>query len=158
MAVMQGGGITIDLPDGWDAEIYRRFANTSALAADGTGEQTNAVLHAANFALPAERGDFGSGGVEIMRAGDILIVLFEYNRRDVGQALFETVGLPLPLAAEDFDPNSMQRPLTGLVGVQRFFQASGRAWCLYVVVADTDREALVASANELLASIDIEDV
>ena len=29
MAVMQGGGIAIDLPTGWDAEIYRRPTNSS---------------------------------------------------------------------------------------------------------------------------------
>ena len=153
---MQGGGISIDLPDGWDAEIYRRFANASVLSYDGTTEQTNAVLHAANFALPVERGDFGSGAVEIMHASDLLVILFEYNSGDVGTALFEAVGMPIPLAVSDFGPDAMQRPLPGLLGVQRFFQSAGRAWCLYVVLAAQNANSLVAEANDLLATIDLD--
>ncbi len=156
MAVMQGGGISLDLPDGWDAEIYRRYANTSSLAADGTSERTNAVLHAANFALPVDRGDFGSGAVELMHSNDLLVILFEYNPEDAGKALFESEGVPVPLAAADFDVNMMQRPLPGLMGLQRFFRSGGRAWCLYVVLTADQIEALVAAANDLLATIDIE--
>lgn len=153
---MQGGGISIDLPDGWDAEIYRRYANTSSLAADGTAEQTNAVLHAANFALPVDRGDFGSGAVEVMQSNDLLIILFEYNQDDVNKALFEHEGLPIPVAARDFDVTMMQRPLPGLMGLQHFFQSGGRAWCLYIVLSADEIDALVATANDLLATIDIE--
>jgi len=153
--VIHGGGISVDLPDGWDAEIYRRFANAAMLASDGSAEQTNAVLHAANFALPADRGDFGSGAVEVMRASDLLIVLFEYNAVDAGKALFDAAGLPLPLVSSDFDANGMQRPLPGLLGTQHFFEAEGRAWCLYVVLAEANRDTLIATANEILASMEI---
>jgi hypothetical protein len=161
MAMIEGGGISVDLPAGWDAEIYRRIvdpattSNTSAVAT-GEEERNNAVLHTANFALPADRGDFGSGAVEIMRASDLLVVLFEYNREDASRALFEHRGIPLPLVASDFSPNAMQRPLKGLLGTQQFFQASGRAWCLYVVLAEANAEHLIADANAVLSTIDIE--
>ena len=74
MALMQGGGITIDLPAGWDAEIYQRPADGATLSADGVPERTNAVMHAANFPLPEPRGDFGSGAVEVMQRSNLLIV------------------------------------------------------------------------------------
>lgn len=156
MAVISGGGIGVDLPAGWDAEIYQRTANPTAGALLGVTEQTNAVLHAANFALPTVRGDFGSGAVEIMTDEDLLIVLFEYNPEDAAAALFEHAGIPLPLAVEDFDPHQMQRSLPGLAGCQRFFNAAGRAWCLYVVAAQLDLATRVAMANEVLATLDFE--
>lgn len=153
--MINGGGITIDLPAGWDAEIYQRTANTTSASLLGVIENTNAVMHAANFALPAARGDFGSGAVEVMTEEDLLIVLFEYNPEDASAPLFEHAGMPLPLAVDDFDPNQMQRALHGLAGCQRFFNAAGRAWCLYVVAAQADLDNLVATANQVLATVDL---
>mgnify|MGYP001826525075 CR=1 FL=1 len=160
MALIEGGGLRIDLPSGWDAEIYRRISDSRPSSATATGddrkeERTNAVLHTANFALPPDRGDFGSGAVEVMRSSDMLVVLFEYNAEDASRALFEHVGIPLPLVASDFTPNAMQRPLKGLLGTQQYFQASGRAWCLYVVLAEANRDTLISDANAVLATIDI---
>lgn len=155
MAVMQGGGLTLDLPAGWDAEIYRRPADASTLSSDGTTERTNAVLHAANFALPEPRGDFGSGAVEVMQRSNLLIVIFEYNSEDAGSALFSHAGLPIPLTVDDFDPHNMQRTHKGLEGCQRFFNAAGRAWCLYVVVAQSGMVALLEEANQVLATVEV---
>jgi hypothetical protein len=156
VALIDGGGIAVDLPAGWDAEIYQRTANPTAGALQGITEQTNAVMHAANFALPTVRGDFGSGAVEVMTDEDLLIVLFEYNSEDASAALFEHAGIPLPLTMDDFDPSQMQRALQGLSGCQRFFNAAGRAWCLYVVAAQIDLANLVATANEVLGTLDLE--
>ena len=152
---MQGGGIAIELPTGWDAEIYRRPTDASALSSDGTPEQTNAVLHAANFALPEPRGDFGSGAVELMQRSNLLIVLFEYNTDDAQSALFRQSGLPLPLIADEFHPHNMQRARRGLQGCQRFFNTGTRAWCLYVVVAESGMADLIAEANDVLATVDV---
>lgn len=156
MAVMEGGGIRIDLPNGWDAEIYRRVPEATVLSTDGTAERTNAVMHAANFAMPVDRGDFGSGAVEVMTTADVLVILFEYNPEDSDTALFAHEGMPLPLIASDFGPNNMQRPLKGLLGVQHFFRSAGRAWCLYVVLSEAARDDLVAAANEVLATVDLD--
>lgn len=154
---MQGGGLTLDLPAGWDAEIYRRPSDMSALSSDGTSEKTNAVLHAANFALPEPRGDFGSGAVEVMQRSNLLIVIFEYNAEDARSALFKHSGLPIPLTVDDFHPHNMQRARKGLQGCQRFFSEGGRAWCLYVVAAESGMAALVQEANQVLASVDVSD-
>ena len=155
MAVMQGGGIAIDLPTGWDAEIYRRPTNTSTLSATGISERTNAVLHAANFALPEPRGDFGSGAVELMQRSNLLIVIFEYNGEDAVTALFKHIGIPLPLVADDFHPHNMQRARRGLQGTQRFFNTGDRAWCLYVVVAESGMLGLIEEANQVLSTVDL---
>ena len=43
------------------------------------------VVHLANFALPEDRGDFGSGAVDLMRLGPRVRGLFEYGPESVGQ-------------------------------------------------------------------------
>ena len=119
---MQGGGLTLDLPAGWDAEIYRRPSDMSALSSDGTSEKTNAVLHAANFALPEPRGDFGSGAVEVMQRSNLLIVIFEYNAEDARSALFKHSGLPIPLTVDDFHPPQHATRSQGPTGLTALFQ------------------------------------
>jgi hypothetical protein len=114
------------------------------------------VVHLGTFPLPQGRGDFGSGAVEIMRADDLLVVLFEYGPESVGTALFSRSGVPR-VAATDFAPNNMQRPIAGQSGAQYFFNQSGRAFCLYVVLgAHARRQELVPEVNQVLAGLRID--
>jgi hypothetical protein len=154
MAQLRDAGLAIDLPPGWDARIYRR-AEVAAASLNAQGEPTtHTVLHAANFALPAERGDFGSGAVELMRGDNVLIALVEYHPSSVGSPMFAPPDLPRPLRADDFDPSMLQRRIAGQAGLQRFFSAAGRAFALYVVLGNYgDRRRLVASVNQVLAGI-----
>jgi hypothetical protein len=134
-------GLGIEVPQGWDAKIYRR-------------PQAEPNLHAANFALPVEDGDFGSGALSTMAPDGIFVALGEYERSVAGVGLFAHAGLPLPIAAADLSPNALQRRLPGQFGVQKFFTARGRAFCLYVVVGSRPGpERLIATANEVLATI-----
>ncbi len=48
MTVLSDRGISVDIPSGWDAEMYQRPAEE--------GETTNGIVHIANFALPAGAG------------------------------------------------------------------------------------------------------
>lgn len=157
MSRITGFGISVDLPTGWEAEIYHRPAELAPHGVTGEmRETTNAVCHVGDFPLPPDRGDFGSGAVEIMRANEVLIVLFEYNPDSAGTTLFERQGMPTSLAPDDFSPDTMQRPLPGQAGMQRFFSANGRAFCLYVVLGSyADREALVPRVNTILETIEI---
>lgn len=149
---IESARVVVDPPAGWEAEIYRREEGGFSTL---TGETTGAVVHIANFPLPAQRGDFGSGAVEIMRTDDVLMVLFEYGRDSVGTPLFSANGLPV-VRAEDFDPNKMQRPLPGQSGAQYFFSAAGRAFCLYVALGSHARRAdLVSLVNAVLATVTI---
>jgi hypothetical protein len=51
-------GMSVTPPAGWEATIYRRSAQT--------GEHTFPVLHASTTRLPALRGDYGSGAVDLL--------------------------------------------------------------------------------------------
>jgi hypothetical protein len=145
---LQRQGLSTDLPRGWDGRIYQR--------ADQAGGTTQQILHAGNFALPVERGDYGSGAVEVMRGGDVFVALLEFDREAAGTALFAREGLPTPVSASSFSPNRLQRSLPGQGGCQFFFTTEGRAFCLYVVLGSyANRDRLVAQVNRLLATVTV---
>ncbi len=145
---LQRQGLATDLPRGWDGRIYQRASDKA-----GTTQQ---ILHAGNFALPTQRGDYGSGAVEVMRGGDVFVALLEFDREAAGTALFAREGLPTPVSASSFSPNRLQRSLPGQGGCQFFFTTEGRAFCLYVVLGSyANRDRLVAQVNRLLATITV---
>lgn len=139
----------MELPSGWEGSID----------GDGPTPQTDGpvrptVAHFSNFPLPAGRDDFGGGAVEEMVSGDVFVVLFEYAG-GAGRPLFAAEGMPR-LAAGDFDRNALQTGLPGQTGVQRFFTAAGRAFCLYVVVGShIDRADVIPQVNQLLAAVEV---
>lgn len=139
-------GISVELLPGWEAEVDA-----------GSGHDPSPLrtprTHIANFPLPDHRGDFGSNAVERMRRGDILICVLEEAADAAGSRLHDTSGVPT-LSAERFSPDAMQRPRPGQSGTQAFFHAHGRAFVLYVVLAERlDRAAQVAEVNEILSTI-----
>ena len=158
MSVLADGGITVDLPQGWDGQILaagQGSASGSQVLAAGADEPASEglVLHAASFALPAERGDFGSGAVEVMGGSDVLVCLLEHEREAASTALFSREGVPR-LDPSMFSPQSMQRTIAGMAGTQHFFQLAGRAFCLYVVVGSwRTRGPLVLVADKVTRSI-----
>ncbi len=146
-------GIGVDIPPGWDGEIYQRRSGIGPLSE--SSEDTEPVVHLANFPLMPNRGDFGSGAVEVMVADNLLIVLFEYGSESVGTTLFAASGIPT-VAPEDFAPHTMQRPLPGQSGAQFFFTEAGRAFCLYVVLGShARRRQLVPEVNLVLSTLSV---
>lgn len=121
-------GIGVTLPAGWEGVIFRR--------PPVAGETTQPILHAGSFALPTVRGDYGSGAVEQMTSTDSLVVLVEFDPADAGRPLFAHPR-PKSLTGSDFSPRSLQHPISGQVGTQRFFADNGRAFCLYVVLGSS---------------------
>jgi hypothetical protein len=180
MARVNAHGVEVGLPRGWEGEIRRcgddpnavleaaehaeAPATTSALAAehDPAGPAADpmlprVLLHSANFALPADRGDYGSGAVESMGRGHVFVSLIEFDRAAAGSALFAREGIPRRLRPEDFDPDALQRPLPGQGGHQTFFTHAGRAFCLYVVLGSYRMaKMLTPLVNEILETIEIE--
>lgn len=167
MTPLTSGGVTVGLPRGWEGEIFNRApegggrslgepdADYTENYDDDTAIARN-VIHVANFALPAERGDFGSGAVELMSSGAVMVILFEHGPESVDTPLFARSGVP-QLTADEFHPQQMQRTLQGQSGRQIFFNTAGRAFCLYVVLGShRQREVLVPLVNNVLASLDIE--
>jgi hypothetical protein len=158
-------GITIALPTGWEGRISRRDLPTVAPATGATagramlgalgaaGERPFPIAHLANFALPEDRGDFGSGAVELMGAGNLFVCLFEYGPESVGTALFAPQGMPRDLQPSQFNPRALQRIIPGQAGFQQFFTEGNRAFCLFVVLgALANAPTLVPSANSVLAA------
>ena len=142
--ILTGHGIRVDLPDGWEGRIYRR-------------PEGDPTLHAANFALPPDDGDFGTGATSAMADDGVFIALTEYDPALAGRGLFSRSGAPASLRARDPNPKGLLRTRPGQSGVQRFFSASGRAFCLYVVVGNRPTPGtLVAQANRVLNSLHIE--
>lgn len=128
MASLRYAHLEVDLPDGWEGRGFAREEEVS-------GERTYTVLHLANFALPNRVEDYGGGAVEAMRPGDVFVSLLEFGPESAGTALFSETGLPT-LTKDSFDPNLLQRGIPGQSGAQAFFTASGRPYCLYVVLGE----------------------
>ena len=149
MSLLRASGISVELPPGWDGGIAE-----PVVLDDGAVRRS--VTHLASFPLPERRGDYGGGAVELMAWTDILIVLLEFDPGATAQPLFSTDGLPHPLRASDFGRDTLQRRVEGQGGCQAFFQAAGRAFCLYVVVGSyVDRADLLPTINDVLARIEI---
>ncbi len=146
MNTLSAHGLAVGLPAGWEGRIQRRLATAAS-------EQTHAVVHLANFALPEERDDFGGGVTPAMRSSDVLVVLFEYGPESAGSRLFAAQGMPR-VSADMFGSKRLQRPLPGQLGCQRFFTANGRQFCLYVVAGSRVYLArIVAEVNAVLADV-----
>ena len=140
---ISGHGIAIDLPDGWEGVIYRR-------------EGGYPVLHAGDFALPAGDGDFGIKAIRTMRDDGAFVAMVEYDPAIGGHGLFSAHDSPWPLQTRDPQPRAMQRTIPGRAGVQRFFTAKGRPFCLYLVVGTAaGRAGPVQRANRVMDSIRI---
>jgi hypothetical protein len=157
MARLSGMGIDMDLPSGWDGRVYRRDPEVGRVPA-GTlrAPATHAVVHAANFALPVDRGDFGGGAVELMTRDNVFLALFEYGPESAGAALFASPGPPKRLDADAFRPNALQRVIEGQAGLQSFFTAANRPFCLYAVVGSfDDRARLAADLNDVVPTLSI---
>jgi hypothetical protein len=114
-------------------------------------------VQAANFALPTNLGDYAVGAIEGMTAGDVLVVLLEFDPDNAGQGLFANEGLPTGLAASDFSPTAMPRAMPGRTAAQWFFSLNGRAFCLYVVLGShAERAAMMDQVNQVVATLKVE--
>ncbi|MCU4183199.1 hypothetical protein K6U06_02415 [Acidiferrimicrobium sp. IK] len=143
-------GLSVTPPPGWDASIYLR--------PPGPGEVTRPVLHAATVPLPAGRGDYGSGLVETLGATDVFVALLDFGTDNADTALFASTAMP-GLTPDMYRPKAMQRVIAGQAGVQRFFTAGGRAFCLYSVIGSyAAAQSLCARANQVLGSLEVQAV
>ena len=140
---LTGYGIRVDLPRGWEGRIYKR-------------PEGDPTLHAGNFPLPVEDGDFGSRALAAMGSGGAFVVVTEYDRTLAGRGLFSQEA-PAPMPADsELDPMALQRTRPGQFGLQRFMTIGGRAFCVYVVVGMVPNPGeLLAQANGVLQTLSI---
>lgn len=162
---LAGHGLTVDLPSRWEGTIGRRPADPGAASAAAGAraaaaalpqEQLLPVAHLATFALPADRGDFGSGAVDLMGGGDVFLAIVEYGPECAGTALFAPRDRLPQLLAGQFGAARLQRVQKGQAGAQVFCTVSGRAFCVYAVVGAASRAAALArEANAVLAATEV---
>jgi hypothetical protein len=136
-------GIALELPPGWDGRIWTR---------PGGGP----VLHAANVALPAADGDFATRATDALPADGVVVVLVAYGPDAAGTPLFAAPA-PGRIDPGELSPSTLLRRRPGQRGLQRFFTASGRAMCLYVVVGSTAHAPdLAAGVSRVLGTLRVE--
>jgi len=142
-------GLRIDPPQGWQVAVFRR--------ASAPGEATHPVMHACTRPMPEDRGDFGSGVVDVLGPEDVFVALLEYGTDVANRGLFEKQGMPT-LAPSQFGPDRLQRYIPGLSASQHFFSAGGRAFCLFTVLGSHARRmATVPKAVELVRNLRVLD-
>lgn len=149
---LEGHDLEVTLPDGWEARIYQ----LDTFEAATSGGTDRPVIHAANFTLPEERGDYGSGAVELMESDNVFIALLDFGPALASEALYAREGMPRSLDPEEFRTNGMQRWIPGQAAYQSFFNEQGRAFCLYIVIGSyLRRQKLAVEAEKLLMRIRI---
>jgi hypothetical protein len=136
-------GIALELPTSWDGRIWAR---------PGGGP----VVHAANIALPPADGDFATRATEALPADGVVVVLVDYGPGDAGTALFAAPA-PARIDPAELSPSTLLRRRPGQRGLQRFFTASGRAMCLYVVVGSSAHASdLAAGVTRVLGTLHVD--
>jgi hypothetical protein len=136
-------GITVDLPPGWEGRIYKR-------------PEGDPTLHAANFPLPVEDGDFGSRALAAMGSGGAFLVVTEYERTLGGRGLFSPKAPALLPATSELNTWALLRVRRGQYGIQRFMTIGGRPFCVYVVVGTVPSPSgLLAEVNAVLRTLSI---
>jgi hypothetical protein len=145
--ILEAHGLRLELPRGWSGRVFRR-------------SQHIATLHAGDFQLPLEDGEFGDHATSVMPANGSFMALTEYEPGSglkPGVGLFAPHGLALPLDPASFSPRGLAHPRDGQAGMQRFFTEAGRPFCLYLVVAGPRirRRRQLLTLDHILRSLQI---
>ncbi len=144
------------MPAGWEAELSTQPDPAMLDPSLESSDASLVVVHAANFSLPTERGDYGSGAVEIMDRNGIFAALVEFDNVSATSKLFAHEGFPTRLDPADFAPDQLHLSLPGQAGLQQFFHVGSRAFCLYAVIGSYSmRGLLVPELNRLLSGLSV---
>ena len=156
MSRLAAHGLRVDVPAGWEAELSTQPDPSMLDPGLDASDTSLVVVHAANFSLPAERGDYGSGAVEIMDRNGIFAALVEFDSASATSKLFVHQGFPTRLDPADFAPDQLHLSLPGQAGLQQFFHVGPRAFCLYAVIGSYSmRSLLVPELNRLLSGLNV---
>lgn len=150
MTALAAHGLRVELPRGWSGRVFRRGAG-------------GATLHAGDFQLPFDDGEFGDLSTSLMPAGASFLALTEYlpgAGLEAGQGLFASRRIPTTLDPTAFRRTGLAHPRSGQAGMQHFFTSAGRPFCLYVVVSGprSERHRQLAALSAVLRSLRIQPV
>ena len=152
MTLVQGSGFAVDVPPLWEVDIRPESA---MLLSGDDGVIEPAVLHMANFQLPAELADYGDEIYTALGPADVFISVIDFGPLAPDQQLFNHKGMPLPVTPEDFSEDAAVRGLQGGTASQQFFQANERGYCLYIVIGShRERADVLLELNAVLTSIE----
>ena len=141
-------GLALELPHGWSGRIFSRQPGA-------------ATLHAGNFPIALEDGEFGDRSTAGMRPGAAFVALVEYvpgGDLRPGTGLFSSSGLPRRLDPVAFRPTTLAHPRPDQAGFQHFFTLHERPFSLYVVLAGERfrRRAQLAAVDHVLGRLKID--
>jgi hypothetical protein len=145
VTVLEAHGLRIELPRGWSGRVFKH---------PGGG----ATMHAGDFQLPLDDGEFGDRSTALMPSGASFLVLTEYQPGaglEPGEGLFASRRVPTTLDPTAFSPRGLAHPRPGQAGVQHFFTAAGRPFCLYVVLSGprSERRRQLSALGRMLRSL-----
>jgi hypothetical protein len=145
--ILEGHGLRIELPPGWSGRAFSR-------------SQHLATLHAGDFQLPVEDGEFGDVATSQMPEVATFVALTEYmtgSGLKPGAGPFAQRGIPLPLDPVEFAGSRLAQPRRGQVGMQHLFTEAGRPFCLYAVIAGprTSRRRQLLALDHVLGTLRI---
>ena len=125
MTLLEAHGLRISLPAGWSGRVFHRQGGIAA-------------LHAGSFPVALHDGEFGDRTTGQMPSEAIFLALAEYlpgAGLEPGRGLFAPHRIPRRIDVSALASSCLAHPRPGQAGVQHFFTANGRPFCLYVVVA-----------------------
>ena len=145
--ILEGHGIRLDLPRGWSGRIFNRSGPV-------------ATLHAASFPLALGDGEFGDATTARMPEEGSFVALTEYRPGgglEPGVGLFAPRRIPRRTDPTRFSIDGLAHPRRGQSGMQHFFTAAHRPFCLYVVIAGAraGRRRQLAVIDRMLGALEI---
>lgn len=151
--------MTAQAPPGWHVRVTTRpqiasgRTDSTGLPADGAGDVTRPVLHAASRSLPTGLADFGGELIDALGPDDAFVALIDHGPEVAGAGLFGRSGRPT-IAPSQFAANRLARYVPDRSAGQWFFTEGGHGFCLYAVVgAHARRMAVVPTISRVVTSI-----
>jgi hypothetical protein len=145
--ILEAHGVRVELPRGWSGRVFAR-------------QEGIATLHAGNFPIALDDGEFGDRSTALMPAHGSFLALTEYRPGtglDPGRGLFAPGRIPRRLDPTAFSSTGLAHPRPGQLGAQHFFTSSRRPFCLYVVIAGgrSGRPHQLAVIDHVLRTVQI---
>jgi hypothetical protein len=148
MTRLRAHGLTLDVVRGWEARFWMPPPVPDA--------DRFPVVRLANFPLRRSTCTYAEDLIEELRPGHVLASLVEFSPRLADRGLYAERGVPR-LRMDDLNRRALQWHLPGRLGVQRFFSARGRAFCLYAIVREgPGLRSAIADLNAQLRAMVVE--